>query len=80
MKKAVGISSRSWRRSRRRMAEDGQPRTAHRKIVIATVKGDVHRHRQNIVVVLGCNSYSRRSRRHGAVRSYPADEIDQRPT
>ena len=52
-----------------------QPGRGKGKIVLATVKGDVHDIGKNIVgVVLGCNSYEvDRSRRDGAVRSDSED-------
>jgi 5-methyltetrahydrofolate--homocysteine methyltransferase len=54
MKRAVAYLSRSWRpRSRRSAAARAQG-----KVVLATVKGDVHDIGKNIVgVVLGCNNY-----------------------
>jgi 5-methyltetrahydrofolate--homocysteine methyltransferase len=52
MKRAVAHLSRTWRPRRRRRG----PRNG--KIVMATVKGDVHDIGKNIVgVVLGCNNY-----------------------
>ena len=56
MKKAVAICCHSWKRRRQQPAEAA---TTHRgKIVLATVKGDVHDIGKNIVgVVLACNNY-----------------------
>jgi len=57
MKKAVAHLTLSWRRELA-MAASGQVVKAQGKIVLATVKGDVHDIGKNIVgVVLACNNY-----------------------
>ena len=54
MKRRSPTSSRSWRRRR----PAGGTRQAAGKVLMATVKGDVHDIGKNIVgVVLGCNGY-----------------------
>ena len=66
MKKAVALPDcRSWKRKRR---AGGTAQQARGKVLLATVKGDVHDIGKNIVgVVLGCNNYrSDRPGRDGA--------------
>ena len=58
MKKAVACLSRSWKRRRSATSPAGTAERRQGKIVMATVKGDVHDIGKNIVgVVLACNNY-----------------------
>jgi len=58
MKKAVAYLTPFLEAEKAALAAAGKPVTAQGKIVLATVKGDVHDIGKNIVgVVLGCNNY-----------------------
>ena len=75
MKRAVAYLEPFMERGEGAEAAGGAGETRKGKIVLATVKGDVHDIGKNIVgVVLGCNNYEvDRPRRDGAVRQDPAD-------
>lgn len=58
MKKAVAYLTPFMEAEKALMAQQGEQAKAHGKVLLATVKGDVHDIGKNIVgVVLGCNSY-----------------------